>query len=91
MWSTRWAIELRSVVSRGYANGQHQEGGGRSRIYLLTLSLPLHLPPTLQISFHDTSKMPSRPPILSDPWGLSLGALGMSGALHASSDTLVYR
>ena len=50
--------------------------------------LTLH---AVQISFHDTSKMPSRPPVLSDPWGLTLAALGMSGALHASPSTLVYR
>lgn len=44
-----------------------------------------------QISFHDTSKMPGRPPVLSDPWGLTMASLGLSGALHASPSTLVYR
>ncbi|GAX80265.1 hypothetical protein CEUSTIGMA_g7703.t1 [Chlamydomonas eustigma] len=46
---------------------------------------------SVEINFHDTSKMPGRPPVLSDPWGLSMAALGLSGALHASSSTLVYR
>jgi hypothetical protein len=52
---------------------------------------PLALCPPLQISFHDTSKMPSRPPVLSDPWGLTMASMGISGALHASPTTLVYR
>lgn len=46
---------------------------------------------SIEISFHDTLKMPARIPLLSDPWGLSMASLSSSGALHASSTTLVYR
>lgn len=40
--------------------------------------------PSLQVLFHDTSKYPTRVPLLTDYYGFTMASLGTHGAIYAS-------